>query len=80
MSKFLKALEDEATEQLVEIRAARTYQGNNPEYKQKAKIALGVIGSYVRLRATLANERTNELVEMRLLGGAQTKALTGVSE
>jgi hypothetical protein len=70
--KFVEALESEAIEQLGEIRAARTYQGSNPDYQKRAKIAIGVIGAYVRLRATMANEKTNELVEIRMLssGGA----------
>lgn len=67
---FVAALEAEATQQLSEIRAYRTYQGNNPEYGKRAKMAIGVIGAYVRLRATIANEKTNELVERRLLGDA----------
>lgn len=68
MTTFVEALEREATAQLDEIRAARVYQGTNPEYRQKAKIAIGVIGAYVRLRATMANEHTNRLVELRMLG------------
>lgn len=68
---FVDALEAEATEQLKELSAARTYQGTNPEYRQRAKLAIGVIGAYVRLRATIANEKTNELVERRL-GGVPT--------
>ncbi len=64
--KFVDALEEEATAQLDEIKAHRAYQGSNPEYYKRAKMAIGVIGSYVRLRATLANEKTNELVERRL--------------
>lgn len=63
---FLGALEEEALEQLAEIRAARAYQGNNPEYKQRAKTAIGVIGAYVRLRATMANERSNDLIALRM--------------
>ena len=65
---FVKALESEAVEQLDAISAYRTYQGNNPDYAKKAKMAIGVIGSYVRLRATMANERSNDLIEKRLVG------------
>ncbi len=35
--KFIDALEEEAMEQLAEIKAARVYQGSNPEYRAKAK-------------------------------------------
>ena len=68
MNKFLQGLEDEAFEQLAEIKAARVYKGSNPDYRARAKTAIGVIGAYVRLRATLANEKSNELIEQRLLG------------
>lgn len=68
MSDFVKDLEEEAREQLVAIREYRIYQGANPEYKGKAKMAIGVIGAYVRLRATMANERSNELITMRMMG------------
>jgi hypothetical protein len=64
---LLNALEGEAMEQISMIREYRNYQGNNPEYRQRAKIAIGVIGACVRLRATMANEKSNELIERRLL-------------
>lgn len=75
MSKFVDALEAEATEQLSAIREFRTYQGNNPDYGKRAKLAIGVIGAYVRLRATMANEKSNELIERKLLGDAPAKVL-----
>lgn len=65
-AKFIDDLEDEAREQLQLIREYRTSQTNDPEAKSRAKGAIGLIGAYVRLRATLANEKTNELVERRL--------------
>jgi hypothetical protein len=65
--KLIDALEVEALDQLAEIRSYRSGGGQ----KERAKVALGVIGSYVRLRATLANERTNELVAARLGLSAQ---------
>ena len=64
--EFVKALEAEATEQLSVIRKARTYQGSDPDCFRRAKLAIGVIGAYVRLRATMANEKSNELIERRL--------------
>lgn len=69
---FIAALEEEATEQLDAIRQFRTYQGNNPDYNKRAKMAIGVIGAYVRLRATMANEKGNELVERRLFASIDT--------
>lgn len=63
---LIEALEIEAIEQLAALRDYRTYQGTNPEYRQRAKIAIGTIGAAVRLRGTLANEKTNELIEVKL--------------
>lgn len=68
-TKFVDALEAEATEQLAAVREYRSYKGNNPDHAKRAKLAIGVIGAYVRLRATLANEKSNELIERRMLGG-----------
>lgn len=65
--EFIKKLEEEAVEQLSELRKYRIYQGTDPDKRQRAKLAIGVIGSYVRLRATMANERSNELISQRLL-------------
>lgn len=63
---FIEELEAEAREQLAVIRAARETTGDQ-ESRQRTKAALGVIGAYVRLRATLANEKSNALIERRLL-------------
>lgn len=76
---ILDALKEEAIAQVASIRAYRTYQGENPEYRQRAKLAIGVIGAYVRLRATLANERTNDLVELRLVGKREIPKLVGAT-
>lgn len=73
MSKLLESIETEALEQIAEIRKFRTYQGQNPEYKHRAKVAIGLIGACVRLRATMANEETNRLVARRL--DSETKTL-----
>lgn len=78
--KFVEALADEATEQLQSIKAYRTYQGNNPDYGKRAKLAIGVIGAYVKLRGTIANERSNELITIKLIGAdgeVNRKALSG---
>jgi hypothetical protein len=66
---FIKLLEEEATQQLEAIRGYRTSTTQDaalPDLRNRAKTALGVIGAYVRLRATMANEKSNELIERRL--------------
>jgi hypothetical protein len=66
---FVSALGTEATEQLAAIREYRLREGSDAgDLRLRAKMALGVVSAYVRLRATLANEKSNELIERRLLG------------
>lgn len=67
---LLEALETESVSQLDEVRSFRTARGKRTfdEYQKRAKVALGIIGGYIRLRATLANEETNRLVAMRVEG------------
>jgi hypothetical protein len=72
---FVEMLESEAKGQLAEVQAYRAYRGNNGDYAKRAKLAIGVIGAYVRLRATMANERSNELIAMRIGAESATKAL-----
>lgn len=71
----------EAIEWVAELRKYRTYQGKDPEYFRKARIGLGVVGSGVRLCATIENSRSNDLVQERLrLGGDEpltTRRLPG---
>jgi len=50
MNDFVKRLEEEAVEQLDEIRKYRTT--TDGDARARAKMAIGVIGAYVRLRAT----------------------------
>lgn len=68
MKNLIGELESEAVEQLAEIRALRVHRSKTTfdEYMKRAKIACVVMGSYVRLRATMANEETNRLVGKRL--------------
>ena len=66
MSEFIALLEAEAVEQLKELRAYRTATKPDSDRRTRARVALGVIRSYVGLRGTIANERSNDLVAMRL--------------
>jgi hypothetical protein len=74
--RLIEALEDEAVEQLSEVKAFRTNRSEKhfDNYQKRAKVALGIIGGYVRLRATVANEETNRLVAMRLERGGLPEA------
>lgn len=72
---FIDALEMEAREQLTVLKETRVANSVTPDSARRTKLAIGVIGAYVRLRATLANERTNELVARRLDASEPTKLL-----
>lgn len=77
-----QALQVEAVEQLAAIRAYRTYKGSDLDYARRAKVAISMIGAYVRLRATIANERSNELIAQRLglVAPPTVKALDAADE
>ncbi len=68
LEQLAEAVIPEAIEWVEELRSYRTYKGKDAEYFRKARIALGVVGSGVRLCATIENSRTNDLVERRMLG------------
>ena len=67
-------LGQEAVAQVAEITKARIDQGDNPDYHRRAKLAIGVIGNYVRLCATRENARTNDLITLRTIGEGDEKA------
>jgi hypothetical protein len=66
--KLIEALATETVEQLAEIRALREHRSERTfkEYMLRARVACVVMGSYVKLRGTMANEETNRLVAKRL--------------
>jgi len=70
MHKLLKEpLEDmgaEVKEQLKAIKERRTYKGSDPDYRNRAREALILIGHFVKLAGTFENARTNDLTEFRL--------------
>lgn len=73
---FMDDLEAEARAHLVEARVARENRDPSKvsDYVKLSKVHLGYIGNYVRLRATLANEHGNALIERRFLMELQPSA------
>jgi hypothetical protein len=69
---FAEAAEEVAFEGLAAMKAFLAYQGSNPDYLKKAKVGAVAVGSYTRLRATLANERQLDLLTQRLAQKALT--------
>jgi hypothetical protein len=66
MPRFIDALELEATAWLDALADYRKSEVADPEKRTRAKIGLGVVGAFVRAKATAANERSNDLIERRL--------------
>jgi hypothetical protein len=61
----LDALEDIAFEGAKHLRAFFTYEGDNPRYFQKAKVAATAISGYARIRASETNRLAVELAVRR---------------
>lgn len=64
-----------AFEAIKQVRAFFTYEGNEPRYFQKARLAIGAIGAYGRLRASETNRMAIEAMSSRQLGAGDRKAL-----
>lgn len=79
----MKAIRDErmddfeglAVEAIKQVRAFFAYQGNEPRYFQKARLGIGAIGAYGRLRASETNRMAIEAMSSRQLAAADRKAL-----
>lgn len=69
MSEVLPVLaefEQTATLGARKVREFLNYLGDNKDYFNKAKVGAVAMGSYSRLRATLANERALKLQEKKV--------------
>lgn len=71
----LNELEDTVGPALKAVRAYLSYQGDNPQYRDKAKIAIGAIGSFAKVRASETNRLQVELVADRMYGAEEPKRL-----
>ncbi len=65
MASVLDEFEEAAVMGAKAVRAFLTYQGNNKDYFNKARVGAVAMGGYARLRATLANEQALRLMEKR---------------
>lgn len=63
--EFVEESESLAMESMKAMRAFLTYQGDNPSYYHKAKVAAVGLTNYVRLRATENNRMMVELTAQR---------------
>lgn len=75
--KVLEQYEAVALEALSHIKRALAYEGNEPRYMQKGKLALGAVTNYTRLRSSESGRMLAEVASQRALSeGVTTKALT----
>ena len=63
--ELLSELEAEARAWVSELKALREYQGNDPRYYQKGKLAVGIIGGLARMRASESNRLAIEFAASR---------------
>jgi len=65
--RFLDDAEDLAQASMKAMKAFLVYQGDNPTYYHKAKVAAAGLTNYVRLRATETNRmEVEDVIDRRL--------------
>jgi len=52
LDNIIDALADAVPESLKHLKAFLAYEGENPKYYQKAKVAGGILGAYVKAEGT----------------------------
>lgn len=80
MDNVRKQFEEVALEGCKAVKAFLAYQGSNKDYFHKAKAGAVAMGSYARLRATMANERALELATIKQLQGQASQILAKAYE
>lgn len=80
MDAVRKEFEETALMGCKAVRAFLTYQGNNKDYRDKAKAGAVAMGSYSRLRATMANETALTLMAQKQLSRGVNQALVEAGE
>lgn len=58
------------------IKAYLAYQGENPQFRDRARIAVGLVGAFARVRASETNRMQVELISERLVEGERPRQLT----
>lgn len=60
LDKTIDELADVVPEAIKRLKAFLIYEGDNPRYYQKAKVASVIVGSYVKAEATKTNRMSVE--------------------
>jgi hypothetical protein len=76
----MDVLEDLAMMGADEIRAFFAYQGDNAKYFKKARIGMGVLAAFSRVRASETNRMAVELASRKVLTGQEPRTLTEEAE
>lgn len=63
----LEMFEDVAIEGAKQIKAYFTYQGDNPQYRDKARVGATAISAYARMRASETNRMAVEMMAAKAL-------------
>lgn len=63
----LKELESVIKPSIAAIRAYLAYQGDNAQYRDRARIAVGMVSAFARVRASETNRMQVELIGERML-------------
>lgn len=50
------------------IKAYLAYEGDNPQYRDKARVSIGLVGAFARVRASESNRMQVELISERIAG------------
>lgn len=72
----LQELESAIKPSIGAIKAYLAYQGENPQYRDRARIAVGLVGAFARVRASETNRMQVQLISERM-SDAEPRQLTG---
>jgi hypothetical protein len=62
----IESLGEVVPDAVTHLKAFLTYQGDNPKYYQKAKVAGTIVGAYVKAEATKTNRMAVEQASQRM--------------
>lgn len=64
--KTLDDLESVINPSVKAIKDYLAYQGENPQYRDRARVAIGLVGAFARVRASESNRMQVELISHRV--------------
>lgn len=70
LDKVIDMLAESMPEAMKHMNAFLKYEGDNPKYYQKSKVAGGMMSSYVKAEATKTNRMAVDQAALRMTGQA----------